>query len=101
MSVDDRFGVGDLASRAGEPVRVSVDVLGPSWATADRVELFANGAKVREAWIDPSTAALKARVAWSLPRPTHDVSLVAVASGPGVTAPYWAIARPDQPTSRD
>ncbi len=46
MSVDDRFGVGDLATKLGERVRVSVEVLGPSWATADRVELFANGVKV-------------------------------------------------------
>ena len=43
MSVDDRFGVGDLATELGEQVRVAVDVYGPSWATADRVELFANG----------------------------------------------------------
>ena len=99
MSVDDRFGVGDLATGLGEQVRVAVDVHGPSWATADRVELFANGVKVREARIDPSPGALKARVAWTLPRPPHDVSLVAIASGPGVTAPYWAIARPYQPTS--
>ena len=101
MSVDDRFGVGDLATKLGEQVRVSVEVHGPSWSTADRVELFANGVKVREARIDPSPARLKARVAWTLPRPPHDVSLVAVASGPGVTAPYWAIARPYQPTSRE
>ena len=101
MSVDDRFGVGDLATKLGEQVRVSVEVHGPSWTTADRVELFANGVKVREARIDPSPGALKARVAWTLPRPPHDVSLVAIASGPGVTAPYWAIARPYQPTSRD
>ena len=99
MSVDDRFGVGDLATKLGEQVRVAVDVYGPSWATADRVELFANGVQVREARIDPSPGALKARVVWTLPRPPHDVSLVAIASGPGVTAPYWAIARPYQPTS--
>jgi hypothetical protein len=101
MSVDDRFGVGDLATRLGGQVRVSVDVLGPSWATADRAELFANGVKVREARIDPSPGGWKARITWTIPRPAHDVSLLAIASGPGVTAPYWAIARPYQPTSRD
>ena len=77
MSIDDRFGVGDLATKLGEQVQVSVEVHGPSWATADRVELFANGVKVRVARIDPSPGALKARVAWTLPRPPHDVSLVA------------------------
>ena len=100
MTVDDRFGVGDLATKLGEMVRVAVEVQGPSWATADRVELFANGVKVREARMDRAPGPLKARAAWTLPRPAHDVSLVAVASGPGVTAPYWAIARPYQPTSR-
>jgi hypothetical protein len=101
MSVDDRFGVGDLATKLGEQVRVTVDVYGPAWATADRVELFSNGAKVREARIEPSPGARKTRVVWTLPRPLHDVSLVAVASGPGATAPCWALARPYQPTSRD
>jgi hypothetical protein len=101
MSVDDRFGVGDLATKLGEQVHVTVVVHGPAWATADLVELFANGAKVREARIEPSPGALKARVVWTLPRPPHDVSLVSVASGPGPTAPSWALARPYQPTSRD
>lgn len=101
LRVDDRFGVGDLATDLGEQVRVAVDVEGPSWITADRVVLFANGVKVREARIDPGPGVLKASVAWTLPRPPHDVALVAIASGPGVTAPYWAIARPYQPTSRE
>jgi hypothetical protein len=101
MSVDDRFDVGDLATTLGEQVRVRVDVCGPSWVTADQVELFANGVKIRQARIDRARGRLKARVAWKLPRPPHDVSLVAVASGPGVTAAHWAIARPYQPTSRE
>ncbi|MCA1694459.1 MAG: hypothetical protein LC749_06885, partial [Actinobacteria bacterium] len=101
MRVDDRFGAGDLATKLGEQVRVAVDVHGPSWAAADRVELFANEVKVREGRISPASNALKARVVWTLPRPPHDVLLVAVASGPGVTAPYWPVARPYQPTSRE
>jgi hypothetical protein len=101
ISIDDRFGVGDLATALGEHVRVAVDVYGPSWVTADRVELFADGEKISEARIEPITNALKATVAWTLPRPSHDVSLVAIASGPGVTAAHWAIARPYQPASRD
>ena len=46
-----------------------------------------------------SVAGEKARVTWKLPRPTHDVALVAIASGPGVTLPYWATPRPYQPSS--
>ena len=34
-----------------------------------------------------------------LPRFTHDVHLVAIATGPGVRELYWPIARPYQPTS--
>ena len=36
---------------------------------------------------------------WTLPRPKHDVHLVAVATGPGVEGLYWPIAKPYQPTS--
>ena len=99
MSVDDRFGVGDLATKLCEQVRVSVEVDGPSWATADRIELFANGVKVRDARIGPSPGALKARVAWTLP-PAPRRLPGGDRLGAGVTAPYWAIARPYQPTSR-
>ena len=61
MTVDDRFGVGDLATKLGEMVRVAVEVQGPSWATADRVELFANGVKVREARMDRAPVPWKRR----------------------------------------
>ena len=101
LSVDDRFGVGDLATGLGDKVRVAVDVSGPSWSVADRVELYANGVKVREERVAPAPGAWTTRVAWTLPLPRHDLSLVAVASGPGVTAPFWAIARPYQPTSTE
>jgi hypothetical protein len=36
---------------------------------------------------------------WKLPRPKHDVHLVAVATGPGVEALFWPLAKPYQPTS--
>ena len=100
ITVDDRFAVGDLATGLGRELRVTVDVTGPSWTAADRVELFANGVKVREETIAPTDRVLKKRVTWTLPRPKHDVHLVAIATGPGVTAPYWEISRPYQPTSR-
>jgi hypothetical protein len=100
MKVDDRFVVGDLATRLGSEIRVTVDVHGPSWVNADRVELFANGIKVREQAIAATTQPRKAQVTWTLPRPKHDVHLVAIATGPGVTAPYWEISLPYQPTSK-
>jgi hypothetical protein len=85
---------------------VQVEVLVPSWVQADRVQLFANGIMIQESRLDqraknPAKDNPTARtISWTLSRPAHDVFLVAVASGPGVTAPYWPIARPYQPTSR-
>ena len=100
LSVDERFAVGDLATGLGDEMRVAVQVLGPSWVRADRVELFANGLKIREQTIAPTERAEKARIVWTIPRPKHDVHLVAIATGPGVTAPYWETPRPYQPTSK-
>jgi hypothetical protein len=107
MTVDGKFGVGDLATRLGEEVLVNATVLGPSWAAATNVALFANGVKMREERLGPSTPSPrsslrvgeKASLTWTLPRPKHDVHLVAIATGPGVTAPFWAIPKPYQPTS--
>lgn len=101
MTVDERFGVGDLATNLGEQVHVTVRVLGPSWVSATNVSLFANGVKVRERELAKAqSVGTKGVLTWSLPRPAHDVYLVAIATGPAVTAPYWAIPRPYQPTSR-
>jgi hypothetical protein len=100
MTVDDRYSVGDVATGLGSRVKVTVRVLGPSWVDADRVELYSDGIKVREQVVkSPAGSAEKALIEWILPRPAHDVWLVAIASGPGVTSPHWAIARPYQPTS--
>lgn len=99
IAVDGKYGPGDLAPAKGD-VAVSVRVLGPAWATADRVELYANGVKVRESSIeDGGKAGEKWAGKWKLPRPAHDVHLVAVATGPGVEALYWPIGKPYQPTS--
>lgn len=100
MRIDDRFGPGALASGLTGEVPVLVRVLGPSWVEADHVVLYANGHKIREQSIEAaSRAGIKAEIRWNLPRPAHDVHLIAIASGPGVTEPYWPIARPYQPTS--
>ncbi len=76
-------------------------VLGPSWSRADRVELYANGVKIRDQQIEaPAGPVEKARITWTIPRPAYDAHLVAIASGPPVTAPFWTIPKPYQPTSR-
>src|SRR5207244_12585653 len=73
---------------------------------ADKVELFANGIKIREQHLGPVRANGNEKVpsnsqsiTWKIPRPAHDVYLVAVASGPGITVSYWAISPPFQPGS--
>jgi len=43
MSVGKKYTVGDLATGLGDTFEVTVNVLGPSWVRADRVDLYANG----------------------------------------------------------
>jgi len=101
MTVEDKFQVGDLATALGELMRVTVTVLGPSWTSADRVELYANGVKIREQQIEaPVSPVEKTRVVWIVPKPAYDAYLVAIASGPPVNGPYWPIPKPYQPNSR-
>jgi hypothetical protein len=102
ITVDDRFTVGDLATKLPDQVPVRVKVLGPSWVRAEKVELFANGAMIRESAIDPKradAAGEKAEIIWTIPRPAQDTHLVAIVTGPAVTAPFWAMSRPYQPVS--
>lgn len=101
LKVNGRFGVGDLATGLGEEIEVEAIVSGPAWTKADRIELFANGLRIREqAFDDPGRAGEKARITWKLPKPAHDVHLVAIATGPGLTEAFWEIPRPYQPSSK-
>ncbi len=89
-----------IAPRGDLAVRIRVK--GPGWTRAARVALYVDGVRVRdEAIPDGRQAGLKWEGLWRLPAPAHDVHLVAVASGPGVVAPYWPTAKPYQPTSPD
>jgi hypothetical protein len=101
MTVNDRFRVGDLATKLANELRVRVKIFAPSWASANRVELFANGVNIRTEEISAkqSKRGVKADIEWKIPRPPHDMHLVAIATGPGVTAPFWATPKPYQPTS--
>ena len=106
LKVNDRYGSGELARVGGDTVKVNVRVQGPHWTTASRVQLFANGTVIRETKMpasDDSAPAKKLdwKTEWTIPRPDHDVHLVAIATGPGITGPYWKTALPYQPTSAD
>jgi hypothetical protein len=100
---------GNLIPLEGDSVKVDIQVLGPSWITADRVELYANGQLIRSEEISSETVpqqtttgnkrGIKWESHWMLARPHHDVHLVAIAVGPGIDLPYWKTARPYQPMS--
>ena len=78
---------------------VAVTVRGPSWSRPSRLELFANGRKIVEEAFSARDWKGEVTKAWSIPKPRHDVYLVAIATGPAETAPYWPIPKPYQPTS--
>src|SRR6185503_14969539 len=70
MTVDKKFGVGDLATDLGRKIDVKVEVLAPSWIEADRVELFANGLKIPQSRLERRRNNNKPRIqTWRLPRP--------------------------------
>jgi len=97
LQVEGRFEAGDLATNVGPQMKVSAEVWKPSWAVADRIELFANGKRIAQSAIDSSARSYS--VSWTLPRPKTDAHLVAIATGPGVRSPHWAIPRPYQASS--
>jgi hypothetical protein len=99
LQVEGRFGVGDMATNIGPQMKVSAEVWGPSWVTADRIELFANGQRIAQSAIKPSARPQKFSIGWTLPRPKTDAHLIAIATGPGVRSPHWAIPRPYQASS--
>jgi hypothetical protein len=95
-------GPGEVARPRTGDLRIQVRVQGPAWTRADRLAVFANGVLVRtERVSDTGTAGTKWSGEVRLGRPKGDVIVVAVATGPGVTMPYWPTARPYQPTSID
>jgi hypothetical protein len=106
LSVDEKFGPGDLATIKGEEVAATIRVLGPYWVKANRVLLYANGQPIRVEKIE-SEANNKRETGvlwqgtWKIKKPAHDVHLVAVATGLGVDGLYWPTAKPYQPTSPD
>lgn len=105
LTVNAAYGPGEFVRTGGADLTVALRVLGPHWVTAKRVLLYANGELVREAAIDTPAASLpvgvKWQAQWHLPSPPHDVHLVAVALGDGVSGAWWPTGKPYQPTSPD
>jgi hypothetical protein len=111
ITVNEKYSSGELASAPEDELQVKLTVSGPGWVQANRIMLFANGVLLREEQIeDPpnkkpldgsSANGIKWAGHWKIPRPRHDVHLVAIAMGPGIRGLYWRTARPYQPTSLD
>ena len=74
-----------------------MEVLGPRWTIADQLTLYANGIPILEKNFTGAQDKIpKANLRHVMDRPKHDLYLVAIATGPGVTKPYWEIPRPYQ-----
>ncbi len=90
-----------IRSRGGD-VEAEIEVHGPSWSTGDRVTIYADGSPVSHRAVGHAAkAGLKLRERVSLKLAPHDVTLVAVATGPGVRRPFWEVRKPYQPVSKD
>ena len=86
MTINNKYEVGDLVPSSARGLSVAVRVLGPGWTRAERIVLYANGIKIREELIpDKGKAGVKYTCTWHLPRPRHDLFLVAIAEGRAVT----------------
>lgn len=97
MTVDGRFGIGDIAMGLGDKVKIECVIRSPAWTRADKLQIFANGLLLHEQDVPDEDVA---RITWEMPKPAHDAHLVAIATGPGVTEAFWEIPRPFQPTSK-
>ena len=89
----------DLVSPGKDGLELAVEVHGPNWTDVDSVELYVCGQpRFAEVVAEDSSNAAgeKFRHTWRIPRDElkHDIWVSAVATGPGVTAPYWPMAKP-------
>ncbi len=99
IKVNSQYGPGDLVPKSPD-LDVAVSVSGPAWVTAEQVCLYANGQLVQSEKIKQGTkAGVKWSGTWKMKQQSHDIHLVAIAMGPGVSAPYWPFAKPYQPDS--
>lgn len=105
MKINKHYQSGELVQIPDETNSVSVDlrVLGPHWVDANKIQLYSNGTLIREEDISNSKSVekgIKWTGTWKVDIPDHDVHLIAIATGPGITASYWPTAKPYQPTSQ-
>lgn len=100
MDVAQKFHLGDLATNLADEFIVTVHADSPSWTWVQKVELFANGVKIRETDYLQPRVRLRRSSGFVLNRPFHDIYLVGIATGPGITAPFAETPKPYQPSSK-
>lgn len=88
ITVNERFGMGELVPASDGVARVKVEVRRPEWITTTNCTLYLNGVAVQDLGAEGGAAILQL--------PGNDCWLVAIASGPGITQGYWPIPRPYQ-----
>jgi hypothetical protein len=106
LIVNGKHRSGELVTMTGDSVQVDVRVLGPHWNHASEVRLYGDGSLIREQQLsgEPNgelPAGVQWKGQWTLPRPKHDMHLVAIAIGKGIDRPYWKTAKAYQPVSPD
>ncbi|MBI1353599.1 MAG: hypothetical protein GC160_04580 [Acidobacteria bacterium] len=102
LTVNGKYGPGETVPALDDELSVQARVLGPDWVQADRILLFQDGKLLHEEPIrlaDRKQPGVLWTGGWTLPRPARDSFLNVIALGPGVSAPYWATAKPYQPMS--
>jgi hypothetical protein len=85
-------------------VSLRAQVRGPSWISAEKVILFANGKPVREFKISRAEgrqAGKKWGTTFTIEKGKEKMHLVLVAQGPDPNVPWWLIPRPYQRRSDD
>lgn len=104
MQVNGTAQSGDQITATTDTMKIDITVRGPQWVSADKLEIYANGVLAKELPIDssqrsewPTGEIFKTTI--ELPRPSHDVHLVAVATGPGIDGLHWKTAKSYQPDS--
>ena len=95
-----------LVTLGQDDLQLSVEVHGPHWTEVNSVELYICGQPhFSEVVTEESSHAAgeKFRHTWRIPRSElkHDIWVTAIATGPGVTAPYWPMAKPYDADSPD
>ncbi|MCA9046976.1 MAG: hypothetical protein KDA69_21785, partial [Planctomycetaceae bacterium] len=100
LTVNDKYSPGETATAPDDTIHVGLRVLGPHWVIPRELHLYANGELIKEFPLpsEPMKPGVKYEGELTIPRPAHDVHLVAVAFGNGLDN-YWPTAKPYQPTT--